>query len=273
MALFRERLRDASRKNNSLLCVGLDPDPEKMAGRDILTFNKAIVDATTDLVCAYKPNFAFYEAAGLEGLRALIETIDYIGGRVPVIADAKRGDIGNSDRFYAQALFNVYHADAATVSPFLGYDSLQPFLEHTDRGILLLCRTSNPGARDFQDLTVDIGGRSVPLYEAVALKAQAWDTEKSLGLVTGATYPAEIRRVRGICPDMPLLVPGVGVQQAELEAAVQAAVDRQGEMAIINASRSILYASVGKDFAEAARVAAQELREKINAARAKALAV
>ena len=170
---FIEKLTAATRKNNSLLCVGLDPDPEKMPAKmGILEFNKAIIDATADIVCAYKPNFAFYEAAGNEGMDALKKTVEYIPKHIPVIADAKRGDIGNTAKLYAQAIFDYFRCDASTVSPFLGLDSVEPFLQYHDKGIILLCRTSNPGGGDFQSLKSDYQGKLRPLFEIVALKCE-----------------------------------------------------------------------------------------------------
>jgi orotidine-5'-phosphate decarboxylase len=179
-----------------------------MPRHDILEFNRGIIDATADLVCAYKPNLAFYEAFGLEGLVALEKTVKYIPEGIPVIGDAKRGDIGNTARRYAEALFSAFGFDAATLNPYLGYDSVEPFLEYPDKGVFILCRTSNPGALDFQALRCG----DVPLYEVVAQKAKEWDRYGNIGLVVGATYPEELRRIRQLCPQMPLLIPGLGAQ-------------------------------------------------------------
>jgi orotidine-5'-phosphate decarboxylase len=258
---FIDKLQVASRKNKSLLCVGLDPDPELMPRVGLLTFNKAVIDATSDLVCAYKPNLAFYEAMGIEGMRLLQKTIEYVPRHIPVIGDGKRGDIGNTARAYAKALFVTLGVDAATVNPYLGFDSLEPFIEYQDKGIFILCRTSNPGAADFQSLS-DING--VSLYQAVAQKAKEWNVHGNIGLVVGATYPEEMKKIRTMCPEMPLLIPGVGAQGGDLTSAVKYGTDIRGEKAIINVSRQVLYASKGKDFAESARRAAQELRDKIN---------
>lgn len=266
---FREKLLAASRKNNSLLCVGLDTVPSLLPGpfspepASVAAFNRAVVEATADLVCAYKPNLAFYEALGIAGMEALARTLEHIPKDVPVIADAKRGDIGNTARAYATAVFDVLGFDAVTVSPYLGRDALQPFLDYADRGIFVLCRTSNPGARDFQDLLID--GR--PLYQVVAERVVQWDQHGNCGLVVGATYPQEVAIVRGIAPELPLLVPGVGAQAGDLPAAARAAVDARGELAVINSSRQVLYASRGADFAQAARQAALTLRDEINRAR------
>jgi orotidine-5'-phosphate decarboxylase len=257
---FIDKLLNASRKNQSLLCIGLDPDPELMPGVDILQFNKEIIEATRDLVCAYKPNLAFYEALGTAGLTILEKTVAYIPGDIPVIGDAKRGDIGNTARAYARALFSVFGFDATTVSPYLGFDSIEPFISYRDKGVFILCRTSNKGARDFQDLCID----GVPLYEVVAHKAGEWNTHDNIGLVVGATYPEELKRVRSICPEMCLLIPGVGAQGGDVASAVGYGVDARGERAIINVSRQVLYASNEKDFALAARAVADKLRQQIN---------
>ena len=270
-----EKLLKAARTNGSLLCVGLDPDPELMpAGMGVLEFNRAIVDATSDLVCAYKPNLAFYEALGTEGLRALEKTVTYIPDAIPVIGDAKRGDIGSTARAYARALFETLGFDAATVNPYLGYDSLEPCIEYRGKGVFILCRTSNAGSVDFQDLV--LSGKSAgveegerPLFEVVALRAREWNAQGNVGLVVGATYPEELRRVRQLCPQMPLLIPGIGAQGGDPASAVRSGVDALGEKAIISSSRQIIYAYLGEggkggDFAAAARGAALKLRDEIN---------
>lgn len=258
---FIDKLLSAGRRNKSLLCIGLDPDVTLMPKVDLLEFNKAIVDATADLACAYKPNLAFYEALGIDGLKVLQKTIEHIPDHIPVIGDGKRGDIGNTAKAYAKALFETFGFDAATVSPYLGYDSVEPFLGYGDKGIFILCRTSNTGAADFQSL-VDAQGK--PLYEAVARKAKNWDTRGNIGLVVGATYPDELKAIRQLCPEMPLLIPGIGAQGGDLASAVKNGIDARGEKAIIAVSRQILYASKGKDFAQAARHNAQGLRDDIN---------
>ncbi|MGA2671251.1 MAG: orotidine-5'-phosphate decarboxylase [Dehalococcoidia bacterium] len=263
---FTDKLLNSSRKNKSLLCIGLDPDPELMPSVDVLQFNKTIIEATSDLVCAYKPNLAFYEALGTEGLAILEKTVKYIPGDIPVIGDAKRGDIGNTARAYARALFSVLDFDAATVNPYLGFDSVEPFINYQDKGIFILCRTSNRGAADFQDLHTN----GLPLYQAVAQKAKEWNIHGNIGLVVGATYPEELKKVRSICPEMPLLIPGIGAQGGDLASAVGYGVDSRGEKAIINVSRQILYASKEKDFAQAARNVAEKIRSQINDYRLKA---
>ncbi len=259
---FLERLRSASRARNSLLCLGLDPDPSLMPSPDVASFNRAIIEATADLVCAYKPNLAFYEALGWDGYQALLDTLRAIPEDIPVIGDAKRGDVGHTARAYARALFEVYGFDAVTVSPYLGFDSLEPFISYVDKGVFVLCKTSNPGSQDFQALPV--GPEGVPLYEIVARRAQDWNAEGNIGLVVGATFPQELRRVREICPEMPLLIPGIGAQGGDLAWAVREGLDGQGEGAIISVSRQVLYASRGPDFAERAREQASLLRDDIN---------
>jgi orotidine-5'-phosphate decarboxylase len=257
---FIDKLLNASRRNKSWLCIGLDPDPELMPKVEVLQFNKGIIEATCDLVCAYKPNLAFYEALGTEGLVILEKTIKCMPGHIPVIGDAKRGDIGNTARAYARALFSVLGFDAATVNPYLGFDSIEPFINYQDKGVFILCRTSNKGAADFQNLCTD----GLPLYEVVAKKAKEWNIHGNIGLVVGATYPEELKRVRSICPEMPLLIPGIGPQGGDLASAVGYGADARGEKAIINVSRQILYASRDKDFAQAAKNVAEKLRNQIN---------
>lgn len=263
---FTEKLQLASQENKSLVCVGLDPDPELMPRVGIFRFNKSIVDATSDLVCAYKANLAFYEALGIKGLRALQKTIDYIPRHIPVIGDAKRGDIGNTSRQYAKALFEIFGFDAATVNPYLGYDSVAPFIQYADKGVFILCLTSNPGALDFQSLpcfTAKETGQKA-LFELVALRAKEWDSLGNIGLVVGATYPEELRKIRKLCPEMTLLIPGIGAQQADLALAVRYGVDASGGRVIFSSSRQIIYASRGRDFASAARQATEQLRRQIN---------
>ncbi len=261
---FFEKLQRASEKNRSLLCVGLDPDPALMPVDDVAAFNRAIIEATSGFVCAYKPNLAFYEALGEEGYAALRETLKAVPSHIPVIADAKRGDIGNTAKAYARALFDELSFDAATVNPYLGGDALEPFLEYEDKGIIILCRTSNPGARDLQDLVVD--GR--PLFERVAEMANGWNSRGNVGLVVGATYPEELRRVRQLCPQMTFLVPGVGAQGGDLAAVLASGLDANGGGLVINVSRQVLYASKGPDFAQAAGEMAQRLCDEIEAGRA-----
>ena len=244
--------------------MGLDPDPRRMPVGDVFQFNRAIVDATADLVCAYKPNLAFYEALGIPGLEALQRTIGHIRAQAPqvlIIGDGKRGDVGPSATAYAQALFQVWGFDAATVNAYGGRDTVEPFLEHPGLGVFLWCRSSNPGAGDFQDLAPQ-GGHAT--YRVMAQKAREWDSGGNLGLVVGATYPQELRTLRDLCPQMPFLIPGVGAQGGGLDEAVRLGTDARGRAAVINSSRQILYASLGADFAAAARREAMALRDAIN---------
>jgi len=262
---FLEKLANACKKNRSLLCVGLDPDPELMPpGTGVFQFNRAIIDATADLVCAYKPNIAFYESMGSEGLDILKRTRDYIPTDIPVIVDAKRGDIGNTAKAYAWGLFDYFNFDATTASPYLGRDSLEPFIQYHDRGVIILCRTSNAGAVDFQSLSCEADGGSKKLFEIVAGKVNEWNVHGNLGLVIGATYPEELQLIRQRYPEMPLLIPGIGAQGGDLAKVVEYGVDAGRTRTIINSSRQILYASNGKGFPEAARHAAEELRNRIN---------
>lgn len=253
---FFEWLTETASRNDSLVCVGLDPQPEKLApGDDLFSFGKRIVEATYDLVCVYKPNFAFYESAGVPGLEALRRTIEYIHqiAQVPVLLDAKRGDIGSTAAAYAHAAFEVWGADAVTVNPYLGGDSVAAFTAYADRGVFVLCHTSNPGATDLQTLPCP----SRPLYEAVAEKAAIWGT----GLVVGATYPEALARVRALAPQAWILLPGVGAQGGDAEAALAAGLREDGLGVLVNSSRGIIYAADP-------RAAAGKLRLQINAARA-----
>jgi orotidine-5'-phosphate decarboxylase len=262
---FVEKLQKATRKNRSLVCVGLDPDPKHMPENiNVYDFNKAIIEATSDLVCAYKPNLAFYEAMGDEGMEALKRTVKCIPSDIVIIGDAKRGDIGNTSKAYAKALYDIYGFDAATVNPYLGSDAVEPFLEYQDKGIIILCRTSNAGAKDFQSLRCETPQGPRPLYEIVADKAREWNTRGNIGLVVGATYPEELKTLRRQHPEMPFLIPGIGAQGGDVATTIQNGVSSSGEKAIINSSRQIIFASKGKDFAEAARKAAMTLRDEIN---------
>ena len=272
MSQFIEQLQQAWDSNNSLVCVGLDPEIERFPAQvldqpsPVFQFNKAIIDATADLVCAYKPQFAHY--AAYEAEDQLERTIDYIQSTypaIPVILDSKRGDVGNTAERYAIEAFERYHADAVTVNPYLGGDSLEPFLKYEDKGVIVLCRTSNPGAGDLQDL--QIGGRR--LFHTVAeLAARRWNTRGNCMLVVGATYPRELAEVREITGNMPFLVPGVGAQGGDVAQAVQNGQTAAGSGLVISSSRSILYASAGEDFASAARAATEKLRDQVNASRA-----
>ena len=262
---FTEKLNKIIQKNNSLLCIGLDPDPSLIPeNMTVLEFNLGIISATTDLVCAYKPNFAFYEAMGPEGVDTLKKTIESIPEAIPIIGDAKRGDIGNTAKAYAKAIFDYFNCDAATVNPYLGFDSVEPFINYKEKEVFILCRTSNAGAVDFQSLLCN--GLPAPrhLFEIVAQKASEWNKYGNIGLVVGATYPEELDIIRKNYPETLLLVPGVGAQGGDLKSVIDLGVDAKKRGVIINSSRQILYASKGKDFAAAARKIAKRLQEQIN---------
>lgn len=259
---FFQQLEETALRNQSLVCVGLDPQmehiPERFRGLPdaLFAFNRYIIDQTRDLVCAYKPNFAFYEALGLEGLQALQRTIDYIAGEVPVILDVKRGDIGSTAEAYARAAFEVWGAGAVTVNPYLGADSLEPFLRYRDKGVFVLCHTSNPGAEQLQMLSCE----GKPLFERVAEMVAGLSSAGNVGVVVGATYPDRLRAVRRILPQTWVLLPGVGAQGGDLEASLDAGLRPDGLGLIVNSSRGIIGAPNP-------RQAALELRERINARR------
>lgn len=266
---FSSKLRQIQQASNSLLCIGLDSDLKKVpqhllsATNPILEFNKRIIGATHDLVCAYKLNLAFYEALGETGWQTVKETLAAIPSGIVTIGDAKRGDIGNTAEMYAASLRDDFGFTASTVNPYMGFDAVEPFIRDEGHGAFILALTSNPGAKDFEYLNV----RGKPVYEHVIAKAKKWNVRGNCGLVIGATRSRELKRVRTLVPDMPLLIPGVGAQGGDLQAAVRYGCDKNGEMAVINSSRGIIYASGGKDFAEAARTAAMKLRGEINAIR------
>jgi orotidine-5'-phosphate decarboxylase len=269
---FLEKLLAATRQHSSLLCVGLDPEPGRLPAPlsglpvevAVSRFCQEIIEATAPYVCAYKPNTAFFEVLGPQGMQILQEVIKAIPPDVPIIADAKRADIGHSARNYAAAIFDIYGCDALTVNPYLGMDSIAPFLAYQDKGTIVLCRTSNPGARDFQDLLVqEDDGQRRPLYEVVARRVQSWNQFGNCGLVVGAIYPQELAAIRALCPDMPILIPGVGAQGGNLEAAVTAGIDSHGERAIISISRAILYADSGPGYAQAAGEQARIFRDQM----------
>ncbi|MEJ1168570.1 orotidine-5'-phosphate decarboxylase [Variovorax sp. CCNWLW235] len=271
---FLDKLATAQQKNGSLLCVGLDPEPAKFPGQlkgdasRIYDFCARIVDATADLVIAFKPQIAYFAAHRAEAqLEQLMEHMRRNAPHVPVILDAKRGDIGSTAEQYAIEAFERYGADAVTLSPFMGFDSVAPYLKHEGKGAFLLCRTSNPGGSDLQGQRLaDIEGQPF-LYEHVAKLAQGpWNLNGQLGLVVGATYPAEIERVRELAPTVPLLIPGVGAQGGDAVATVRAGW-RADAPIIVNSSRAIIYASSGDDFAEAAKKAARTTRDALEAAK------
>ena len=271
---FLDMLRDAATRNQSMLCVGLDPEPTRfpvgMQGdvRRIYDFCAAIVDATADLVCAFKPQIAYFAAHGAEDqLERLMQHMRANAPHVPVILDAKRGDIGSTAEQYAREAFERYGADAVTLSPFMGFDSVEPYLRYPGKGAFLLCRTSNPGGDDFQNQRLaSVDGQPL-LYEHIARQTQGpWNKNGQLGLVVGATYPQEIERVRAIAPTLPLLIPGVGAQGGDAAATVRAGLRNDGPI-IVTSSRAILYASKGEDFAAAARAEATRTRGVLEAAR------
>ncbi len=277
---FTEQLRQAERTNGSLLCVGLDPEPAKLPAAlrgdvsKMFDFCAAIVDATADLVIAFKPQIAYFAAQGAEAqLERLMEHMRRTAPGVPIILDAKRGDIGSTAEQYAKEAFERYGADCVTLSPFMGFDSVQPYLKYHGKGAFLLCRTSNPGGDDLQPQRLaDVDGQP-RLYEHIAALAQGpWNLNGQLGLVVGATYPAEIERVRAVAPTVPLLIPGVGAQGGDAVATVKAGYRAaHGETTapiVVNSSRAVIYASSGADFAQAARAAAIATRDQLRAAQA-----
>ncbi len=265
--MFKDRLNQIIEKKNSLLCVGLDPDIElipKFLLQDsdpLFTFLKEIIEVTRDVAVAYKPNIAFYETLGISGWRLLEKVLEIIPSDVLLIADAKRADIGNSSRKYAELFFHNYKFDAVTVSPYLGQDSIIPFMDFEDRGVFVLCLTSNKGSLDFQYLNID----AEPLYLRIARKVTEWNLRSgNCGLVVGATHPEDLGSIRDAAPGLPFLIPGIGAQGGNLKTAIQFGTNPNGSGALINAGRSILYASQEMDFAEAAEESAKNLNEQIN---------
>jgi orotidine-5'-phosphate decarboxylase len=270
---FMQSLHQSWQRNDSLVCVGLDPEPAKFPAHlreqpdAVYAFCRAIVDATADLVCAYKPQIAHFAALRAEdALERLIAHIHDAHPGIPVILDAKRGDIGSTARHYAAEAFERYQADAVTLNPYLGRDSIQPFLDRADKGVILLCHTSNPGAADLQDLLVEgTDGQRIPLYQHLARTiARDWNAHGNCALVTGATWPEQLAQVRALVGDMPLLVPGIGAQGGDVEAVLRHGRTADGTGLMISSSRAILYAGHGEDFAAAARNAAEALRDQVN---------
>lgn len=265
---FNDKLIKIIKENDSLVCVGLDIDKDKMPSflfnceKDpFFVFNKKIIDETKDLVCAYKINMAFYEAID-NGIGVLKKTIDYIPKDIIVILDGKRNDIGNTAKKYAQSLFEELSCDAATINPYLGIDGVKPFLEYKDKCSFILCRTSNPSAKDFQDLKI----QNIPLYEKIAEKIKEWDKEfGNCGVVVGATYPDELKKIRGILGEnIPILIPGVGKQGGDVKKTVKFGTNKEGSMAVINSSRGIIYAGSEEDFALKSREKTIILRDETN---------
>jgi len=278
--MFHKRLVAASQVNDSLVCVGLDPDLAKLPDslrseaditRAIVAFNAGVIAATSDLVCAFKPNLSFYIAHGRAGIMALEETRRLIPAHIPAILDAKVGDIGSTAEAYAKGYFDTWDFDAVTVNPYLGEDSLEPFMRRGDKGVIVICKTSNRGSGDLQDLRVSASGREQLLFLTVADRVAGWAERwpATLGLVVGATYPRELAVVRARSPNQPILLPGVGAQDGDLEAALHAGLDASGGGVMVSASRSIIYAGSdrGSDWTDAVRSAAMALRAQINLVR------
>jgi len=267
---FADKLRDAQATNRSLLCVGLDPDPARFPAsvgstpEAIVAFNRAIIEATADLACCYKPNLGFYLLHGALGVEALAQIRRDVPAHIPVLLDAKFGDIDTTSLGYARAAFETWNVDALTVNPFLGRDALDPYLVYRDRGIFILAKTSNPGSGLLQDRQL---ADTTTVTMAVVNHANQWNSAGNVGLVVGATYPEQMAEVRAAAPNLPILVPGVGAQQGDLAAAVRAGVDANRAGLLVSASRAIACASSGPDYQDAARAAAESLRTQIEAAR------
>lgn len=268
--IAHKKLQNIQQKNKSLICLGLDLDVKRMSSeftsstKAMFDFAHQTIEATKDKVCAYKPNLAFFEDLGSEGMSLLRLIVDRIPDEIPVILDGKRGDISNTAARYAHSLFEGLGADWVTINPYMGYDSMRPFIEYKDRGVFVLCLTSNAGAKDFQELQVE-GGK--PLYQVVAEKVAYWNKDDNCGLVVGATHPEQLAGVRETAKDMPLLIPGVGAQGGALERAVTDGTAGFRKTAVINVSRSVLYASTGKDFAERARAELEKLNGIVDSCR------
>jgi len=263
---FKQKLVLAQEKNNSLLCIGLDTDIAKIPQslkehkNPQLEFNRQIIEATKDFVCAYKLNLAFYESAGEQGYETIHKTLECIPKEIITIADGKRGDIGNTAEQYARMIFDDWKFNATTVNPYMGKDSIEPFIKSEDHCAFILALTSNPGSHDFQYL--EVNGR--PLYEHVTAKAAGWNRQNNIGLVVGATHPEELKRVRAMVPEMPLLIPGIGTQRGDMDATVRYGCDGHGLLALINVSRGIIFVSGGDDFAAKARELAVKIQNEIN---------
>lgn len=269
MDSFAARLDAVSERKDSMVCVGLDPDPRRMPINDVAEFNKRIVDATHEMAAAFKPQMAYYEALGIPGLRALEATVKHIRDVAPdtiIVGDGKRGDMGSTATAYATAMFDVWDFDVVTVNAYQGSDTVEPFLQHPGRGIFVVCRTSNPSSRDFQDLRID-EEKKPQLFEKIADAAEHWDKGGNVGIVVGATFPMELRHLRSNHLTLPILIPGVGAQGGDVAQAVQAGADGNGRGMLINSSRGILYASDDpKEFARYAKIACSSLQREINEA-------
>lgn len=269
MDSFAARLDEVAATKNSMVCVGLDPDPRRIPIDDVSEFNRRIIDATHPLVAAYKPQMAYYEALGIPGLHALEDTIKHIRDVAPdvlIVGDGKRGDMGPTATAYATAMFDVWDFDVVTVNAYQGSDAVEPFLQYPGRGVFIVCRTSNPSSRDFQDLRIAEEGKP-HLYEKVANAAERWDIGGNIGLVVGATFPMELRLLRADHQTMPFLIPGIGAQGGDVAEAVRAGADGNGRGMLVNSSRGITYASADpKDYARYARLACGSLKREINIA-------
>ena len=265
---FKEKYSKIVNDNNSLLCVGLDVDKDKIpkflfetSDSPYIDFNKSIIDSTKDVVCSYKLNMAFYESIGINGHEILKKTLDYIPKNIITIIDGKRNDIGNSARMYAKSIFEIFNVDSTTINPYLGVDGIDPFLEYKKKCSFILCRTSNPSAIDLQDLIVS----NIPLYQKVSLKIREWNYNDNCGAVIGATYPNELKIIRKILgEDIPFLIPGIGKQGGDIIKTIKNGTNKRGEMALINSSRSIIYAGNDENFAEHSRDVAIDTRDLIN---------
>lgn len=268
---FSEKLEKTIKQKNSILCIGLDPVfdslPQSLKKSDnpILEFNKRIISVTAEYAAAFKINLAFYEALGLQGWKILEQTMKYLPNDVIKIADVKRGDIGNTAKMYSKALFENLGADAITINPLMGYDSAEPFLYDENRGVFFLCLTSNPGSRDFQYFS----DGKMKLYEKIAQTVLTWNDKNNCGLVVGATHPSELASIREMCPNLPLLIPGIGAQGGDIITSVKFGTNVDGSMALFNSSRGIIYSSNKNDFDIAAKESARLLKEQLNRAREK----
>ena len=266
---FLQKIITAIEEKNSLLCIGLDTDIDKIPESlrsdpdPLFSFNRNIIDATVESAAAYKINLAFYEAYGIRGWQALQKTFDYLAGKTLTIADAKRGDIGNTAKMYARAIFSDLGADAVTLNPLMGKDSILPFLEYREKGSFCLCLTSNPGSKDFQYFS----DGNQTLYEKIASRVREWNVHQNCGLVVGATHAREARAIRTLAPDLPFLIPGIGAQGGDIESAVHAGTDARAHNALFNSSRAIIYASSNTDFQQRAYEKAEDTRQALNQAR------
>ena len=265
---FNNKLAAASTKNKSLISIGLDPDPKLMLFDDIFTFNKSIIDATKNNVCAYKPNLAFYEAEGINGLNALNATVQYIrtvAPDIPIIGDAKRGDIDSTNGFYAKAMFEFWDFDAITINAFSGLKSIEPFTENPEKSIFVWCRASNDGAEELQDVIVSNPQNEVPYFQLLAELANQANRNNNVGLVVGANSPKQLSKVRSICPGMPILIPGIGAQGGDLKSSIEAGLDAKHHNIVINSSRGIIYSPNSiKNFNKEIAIATKELNSLIN---------